>query len=80
MQRAHAFFFWLNIQKLSNLGEVDNLAYISSAGLRVILSAQIIMNRQGNMVVCNVNEDMMEVFEVTGGKFRYFCPPVRSSC
>ena len=51
-----------------------DLAYISSAGLRVILSAQIIMNRQGNMVVCNVNEDMMEVFEVTGGNFRYFAP------
>ncbi|MCI8300596.1 MAG: STAS domain-containing protein [Lachnospiraceae bacterium] len=60
--------------------DFTDLAYISSAGLRVILSAQIIMNRQGNMVVCNVNEDMMEVFEVTGGKFRYFCPPVRSSC
>lgn len=43
-----------------------DLAYISSAGLRVVLSAQKIMNRQGSMTVCNVNEDVMEVFEVTG--------------
>lgn len=43
-----------------------NLAYISSAGLRVVLSAQKIMNRQGTMTVCNVNEDVMDVFEVTG--------------
>ena len=43
-----------------------DLSYISSAGLRVILSAQKIMNRQGCMMVCNVNEDVMDVFEVTG--------------
>ncbi len=43
-----------------------DLAYISSAGLRVLLSAQKIMNRQGSMVICNVNEDVMDVFDVTG--------------
>jgi len=42
------------------------LDYLSSAGLRVLLSAQKVMNRQGSMVVKNVNEIVMEIFEVTG--------------
>ena len=42
------------------------LEYISSAGLRVLLSAQKTMNRQGKMIVKNVNETIMEIFEVTG--------------
>ncbi|MBR6571734.1 MAG: STAS domain-containing protein [Clostridia bacterium] len=42
------------------------LAYISSAGLRVLLSAMKLMKKQGSMVVCNVNETVMEVFEITG--------------
>ena len=42
------------------------LEYLSSAGLRVLLSAQKTMNRQGRMVIVNVNETIMEVFEVTG--------------
>ena len=42
------------------------LEYLSSAGLRVLLSAQKVMNRQGSMVVKNVNETIMEIFEVTG--------------
>ena len=46
-----------------DLGALD---YISSAGLRVLLSAQKIMNRQGEMVVRNASEDLMEIFEVTG--------------
>lgn len=40
--------------------------YISSAGLRVILSAQKTMNRQGKMVLSHVSEPVMEIFEVTG--------------
>ena len=42
------------------------LEYISSAGLRVVLSAQKTMNKQGHMVVRGVNEYVMEVLEVTG--------------
>lgn len=42
------------------------LQYISSAGLRVLLSAQKVMSRQGSMLVRNVNEDVMDVFELTG--------------
>ena len=42
------------------------LEYLSSAGLRVLLSAQKIMNKQGKMVIRNVNETIAEVFEVTG--------------
>jgi len=40
--------------------------YISSAGLRVLLSAQKTMNKQGSMVVTGVNDVIMEIFEVTG--------------
>ncbi len=43
------------------------LEYLSSAGLRVILAAQKIMNaRNGKMEIRNVNETIMEIFEVTG--------------
>ena len=42
------------------------LEYLSSAGLRVLLAAQKLMNKQGEMVVRNVNETISEIFEVTG--------------
>ena len=46
--------------------DMKELAYLSSAGLRVILSAQKRMNKQGSMVVRHVNETIMDIFEVTG--------------
>ena len=45
--------------------DVEKLEYISSAGLRVLLAMQKLMNQQGEMVLQNVNEAVMEVFEVT---------------
>ena len=46
--------------------DCEKLDYISSAGLRVLLAAQKIMNRQGGMKVRHVNDTIMEIFEVTG--------------
>ena len=46
--------------------DFSNLEYVSSAGLLVLLSAQKIMNKQGKMVIRNVGEAIMEIFEVTG--------------
>lgn len=42
------------------------LDYVSSAGLRVILKAQKAMNAKGSMKLTHVNEDIMEVFDITG--------------
>lgn len=57
----------------AGLNGVENLAldfagldYLSSAGLRVLLAAQKTMNKQGSMVVRNVNETIAEIFDVTG--------------
>ena len=46
--------------------DFEKLDYISSAGLRVLLSAQKVMSKQGSMKVVHVNDLVMEVFEVTG--------------
>ena len=55
---------------LSGITELEldfsGLEYISSAGLRVLLAAQKTMGRQGKMTIRNVNETIMEVFEITG--------------
>ena len=46
--------------------DLEKLEYISSSGLRILLSAQKAMNRQGKMKVTHVCDTVMEVFEVTG--------------
>ena len=46
--------------------DFEKLEYLSSAGLRVLLAAQKVMNKQGSMEVRHVNETIQEVFEVTG--------------
>ena len=46
--------------------DFEKLEYISSAGLRVLLSAQKQMNQQGTMTLYHVNQTIMEIFEVTG--------------
>lgn len=52
------------VQKL--IIDMKELAYLSSAGLRVILAVQKRMNKQGELLIRNVNDMIMEVFEVTG--------------
>lgn len=46
--------------------DLKELEYISSAGLRVLLSAQKVMKKQGSMVVRNVNPIVRDVFDITG--------------
>ena len=46
--------------------DLKNLEYVSSAGLRVFLGAQKAMTSQGSMKLCNVCDQIMEVFEITG--------------
>ena len=46
--------------------DFEKLEYLSSAGLRVLLAAQKVMNKQGKMTIHHVNETIHEVFEVTG--------------
>lgn len=60
-------------KEIDALGAITDLTldfagveYISSAGLRVVLKAQKMMNAQGKMKLTNVNDDVMEVFDITG--------------
>ena len=46
--------------------DFEKLDYISSAGLRVLLSTQKVMTKQGGLKIVHVNETIMEIFEVTG--------------
>lgn len=56
-----------NLDGVENLVlDFDKLEYISSAGLRVVLSLQKEMNKKGQMTVANVSSEIMEIFEITG--------------
>lgn len=46
--------------------DFKELEYISSAGLRILLNSQKVMNKQGEMIVRNVNDTIADVFEITG--------------
>ena len=46
--------------------DFSGVEYISSAGLRVLLSCQKTMNTQGSMALTGVRDSVMEIFEVTG--------------
>ena len=46
--------------------DFEELDYVSSAGLRVIIFAQKMMNEAGKMKIIHVNESIMEIFEITG--------------
>ena len=46
--------------------DFEELKYLSSAGLRILLSAQKVMNKQGKMVLRHVNDIIMETFDMTG--------------
>lgn len=46
--------------------DFSNLEYISSAGLRVLLAEQKLMNKKEGMIIRNICDSVMEVFEITG--------------
>ena len=46
--------------------DLEKIEYISSAGLRVIITLEDIMKKQGMMIIKNINDDVKEVFDITG--------------
>ena len=58
------------IEELEGVEELvlnfEKLYYISSAGLRVLLSMQKLMNKQGSMKIINATDTVKDVFDVTG--------------
>ncbi len=56
-----------DIEQISKLVlDFTDVAYISSAGLRVLLTAQKTMSKKDGMELCGVGEAVSEVFEITG--------------
>lgn len=62
--------FEAEINKIADVTELvidfEGVEYISSAGLRVVLKAQKLMNSLGNMKLINVSDDVLDVFDITG--------------
>ena len=58
------------IDALEGVNEImwdfNGLNYISSAGLRVLFKAQKIMNARGGMKIAGANDDIKEIFDITG--------------
>lgn len=46
--------------------DFEKVEYMSSAGIRVIMAADKVMSRQGGMKLIHVNEEVMEILEITG--------------
>ncbi|MBP5550757.1 MAG: STAS domain-containing protein [Bacilli bacterium] len=60
-------FLMENLEGVTSLVfDLKEMDYTSSAGLRIFLKAQKLMSGRGEMVIENVQEDVMEVFEITG--------------
>jgi len=56
-----------NISGVTDLTfDFKKLKYLSSAGLRVLMSTQKVMMKQGKMRLINVNDDVMDIFDMTG--------------
>ena len=56
-----------NISGITDLTfDLEQLRYLSSAGLRVLMSAQKVMNKQGEMKLIHVNDDVLEVLDMVG--------------
>ena len=59
-------YFVNNLKDVKELElDLENVNYVSSAGLRTILYAQKMMDKQGKMVVSHVCKEIMETFELT---------------
>lgn len=62
--------FEAKVEEIDDINELvldfADVEYISSAGLRVILKAQKLMNSLGKMKLINVNDDVLDVFDITG--------------
>lgn len=60
-------FLKINVNSINTLiFDFEKLDYVSSAGLRVLLKAQKVMNKQGTMIIKNVSDSINDVFEITG--------------
>jgi len=56
-----------NISGITELTfDLEQLRYLSSAGLRVLMSAQKVMNKQGKMKLIHVNDDILEILDMVG--------------